>query len=170
MGGFAEPLPAGPPVAWVVPTPTWSANSRSPPAHRVWRHEHLGVIASSWASSDITTLMRQEVELAKTELRQSVSKASKGAGKGKPGRAHGAPARLGAGSELYLTVSQGHTGTVQVTAGTRLGVSHRTRPVEILTMSPYTGQVRRRRQRPGMGCRASQGSSAGDTNRWSSRR
>ncbi len=31
-------------------------------------------------SSDISTLMRQEVELAKTELQQSVSKASKGAG------------------------------------------------------------------------------------------
>jgi hypothetical protein len=31
-------------------------------------------------SGDISTLMRQEVELAKTELRQSVSKASKGAG------------------------------------------------------------------------------------------
>jgi len=31
-------------------------------------------------SSDISTLMRQEVELAKTELQQSVSRASKGAG------------------------------------------------------------------------------------------
>jgi hypothetical protein len=31
-------------------------------------------------SQDISTLMRQEVELAKTEVRQSVSKASKGGG------------------------------------------------------------------------------------------
>jgi hypothetical protein len=31
-------------------------------------------------SGDISTLMRQEVELAKTEVRQSVSKASKGGG------------------------------------------------------------------------------------------
>ena len=31
-------------------------------------------------SGDITTLMRQEVELAKTEVRQSVSQASKGTG------------------------------------------------------------------------------------------
>ena len=31
-------------------------------------------------SGDISTLMRQEVELAKSEIRQSVSKASKGSG------------------------------------------------------------------------------------------
>jgi len=31
-------------------------------------------------SGDLSTLMRQEVELAKTEVRQSVSKASKGTG------------------------------------------------------------------------------------------
>ena len=47
--------------------------------------EHGGSLSSvgellGEISADITTLMRQEVELAKTELRQSVSSVSKGGG------------------------------------------------------------------------------------------
>jgi hypothetical protein len=47
--------------------------------------EHGGSLSSvgqllSEISGDISTLMRQEVELAKSEIRQSVSKASKGSG------------------------------------------------------------------------------------------
>ncbi len=43
------------------------------------RGESLGKLASD-LSNDLSTLMRQEVELAKAEVRQEVSRAGKGAG------------------------------------------------------------------------------------------
>ena len=59
--------------------------STSAPYHPPAPPENGGSLASAGQllgeiSSDISTLMRQEVELAKTELQQSVSKASRGAG------------------------------------------------------------------------------------------
>ena len=57
-----------------------------PPAQeRTNEPEHGGSLSSvgqllGEISGDLSTLMRQEVELAKSEIRQSVSKASKGSG------------------------------------------------------------------------------------------
>ena len=61
-------------------------SSAYPPAQEHTNEpEHGGSLSSvgqllGEISGDISTLMRQEVELAKSEIRQSVSKASKGSG------------------------------------------------------------------------------------------
>ena len=86
-GGYpAEPLPPGGPGG---------AHARPPQA--TGRHEDVGEVSLgqlvSDVTSDLSTLMRQELALARAELKQEASKTAKGAG-----------AMGGAGFAGYMTV------------------------------------------------------------------
>lgn len=77
-----EPTPVGGNEAGAHPVGA-TGTSTDPAAEAVAeeraRHESLGDMLKE-VSQDLSTLMRQEVELAKAELRTSASKAGKGAG------------------------------------------------------------------------------------------